>query len=516
MLLTSCTPGSNEVKEAPPASEAKSPPLKEALPSAKEWPNAVFYEIFVRSFHDSNGDGIGDFKGMTEKLDYLQDLGVEAIWLMPINASPSYHGYDVTDYYAVNPEYGTLEEFKEFLNQAHQRNIKVIMDLVVNHASSEHPWFKEAMASEDSPYRDWFLWADSETNLSERGEWNQTLWHGSSPNQYYGYFWGGMPDFNFENPEVKQEMFKIGKFWLQEVGVDGFRLDAAKHIYHDPKDPKNVEWWKEFRQEMVKAKEDVFLVGEVWAPAAAVAPYLQDGLQSAFNFDLSEKILTAAQTEKDSGIATSLSRVREYFNKMSADFVDSTFITNHDMNRTMTQLKGNVNHAKMAASLLLTLPGNPFLYYGEEIGMEGAKPDENIREPLLWYKDPTTPGQTAWMAPRHNKGDKATSIEEQATNPDSLYQHYKTMIHTRRAHEALILGEIREAPIPVEGIISFERYTDKQNLLVIHNMSKDPKTITLPEKLTPFSNIWFATNTEIALNNHELTLTPYSTVILSQ
>lgn len=240
-------------------------------------PSTVFYEVFVRSFADSNGDGIGDFKGLTRKLDYLNDgnpdtdsdLGIGGIWLMPINPSPSYHGYDVTDYRQINPDYGTLDDFREFLNEAHKRGIKVIMDLVVNHTSKEHPWFKEAAADKSSSYRDWYVWAEDSgtatSGSSAAGSGNP--WHSVRGDHYLGIFWEGMPDLNFDNPKVRKEITATGQFWLKQ-GVDGFRLDAAKHIYEDLQTDKsqattdkNVAWWQEFRSGLKEVKPDAYLVG---------------------------------------------------------------------------------------------------------------------------------------------------------------------------------------------------------------------------------------------------------------
>jgi alpha-amylase len=484
------------------------------------YPHGVFYEIFPMAFYDSNGDGIGDLNGITAKLDYLKDLGIEGIWLMPINPSPSYHKYDTTDYYGIDAKYGTLEDFKNLLDQAHERNINVLMDLVVNHTSKDHPWFKGALSSKDSPHRNWYIWADENTKTSVRGEWDQPVWHGGGINKYYGTFWSGMPDLNFDSPEVQAEIIKIGQYWLQ-FGVDGFRLDAAKHIFTDEVKEKNYAWWQKFRASMEEVNQDVFLVGEVWATASVVAPYLKDGLTSTFNFDLSEKIISSVNQERDAGIVHFLERIREYYSKMDQRFVDSTFLSNHDTNRVMTQLKGNIQHAKMAASILLTLPGSPFLYYGEEIGMEGAKPDEHIREPMLWFKEPDTEGQAKWIRPRHNIGDKAISLEKQMEDPNSLYHHYKTMIQTRRSSEILVLGEIKGLNgLNDNETAAFKRVWNEEALAVIHNLSKQPKTLTIKGEDAKYNKIFFTTDKDIKLNSTdgqlEINIAPYSTVILQQ
>ncbi len=510
VLLTACT--NKEATEPIHFAELTDDKL------VSDWPNAVFYEIFVRAFYDSNGDGIGDIKGMTEKLDYLKELGVEGLWLMPVNPSPSYHKYDVTNYYDIDPEYGTMDDFKTFVKEAHARDIKVIMDLVVNHTSKDHPWFKEALASKDSPYRDWYLWANDKTNLSERGEWGQGVWHGRLNNKYLGVFWEGMPDLNFDHPDVRAEMIKSGKFWLEEAGVDGFRLDAAKHIYTEHE--KNHEWWQEFRAEMQAAKEDVFLVGEVWDAPSIVGHYFKDGLHATFNFELGKNIINAVRSEGGSGIASFLENIRTYYKKQSEDFTDATIITNHDMNRTMSELLGDKNKAKMASSLLLTLPGSPFIYYGEEIGMEGVKPDEHIREPFLWSKDAKGTGQTTWVAAKHNLGDKATSVEAQLADTESLYTHYKTMIHVRRSSNILVSGEITPAEVKEKGIIAFHRILGDQSLLVIHNVSDEMKKFNLGNDESVYSKPYFSSEstskTKATKKQIQLEIAPYSTLILQQ
>lgn len=507
ILLVGCAPATPEQGEEKVFTRESI--LSEELVSS--YPSTVFYEIFVRAFYDSTGDGIGDINGMTAQLDYLQELGIEGIWLMPIHPSPSYHGYDVTDYYEVHPEYGTMADFQNFLAEAHARDIKVIIDLVVNHSSIDHPHFQDAISSVDSPYRDWYIWADETTNLRERGEWGQPFWHGQAPNNYFSVFWGGMPDFNFYNEEVRQEMIRIGQYWLEEVGVDGFRLDAAKHIF--PKDKEqNLVWWQEFREAMEEVNPNVFLVGEVWDLPQVAGPYLENGLHSTFNFDLADDILRAARSERGGSLVPKLIRSLSIFERYSTDFVDSTFITNHDMNRVMSELRGNVDQGKMAASILLTLPGSPFIYYGEEIGMQGAKPDEHIREPMRWYEDGGG-GQTTWIIPRHDTGANAPSVEAQLGDPESLLNHYKTMIHLRRSQPVLLFGNILESPIKEQGSLSFVREYEGEQLLIVHNLGKTELSM---EVVAEFNRIFFASDMAYTMNDGVLLLPPYSTIIFSK
>ncbi|HOJ00054.1 MAG TPA: alpha-amylase family glycosyl hydrolase [Anaerolineaceae bacterium] len=248
------------------------------------WNDSVFYEIFVRSFYDSDGDGIGDFNGIVEKMDYLNDgnpnistdLGITGIWLMPINPSPSYHGYSVTDYYSVNPEYGTMDDFKNFLNEAHKRGIKVIIDLVLNHTSNQHPWFLNA-ADPTSPYHDWYIWSDTDPGYV--GSWGQKIWFEQGDEYYYSTFSEFMPDLNYTNPEVTQEMQNIVQFWVNEVGVDGFRLDAAKHLIEEGIQQANTisthSWYEKFRPALKQINPHALTVGEIWEDTRINAEYLQ-------------------------------------------------------------------------------------------------------------------------------------------------------------------------------------------------------------------------------------------------
>ncbi|GGM38667.1 alpha-amylase [Paraliobacillus quinghaiensis] len=486
--------------------------------------NGVYYEIFVRAFADSDGDGLGDLNGIISKLDYLEELGIEGIWLMPINPSPSYHGYDVTDYRSVNEQYGTTDDMKALIKEAHERDIKILMDLVVNHTSRSHPWFEKAMEG-DPKYEDYFVWASEDTNTSARGEWNQSVWHRARNGNYYeAVFWDGMPDLNFENPEVRNEIHDIGRFWLEEVGVDGFRLDAAKHIYSSTSSEIDEEndhkWWREFRDEMEKAKSDVILLGEVWDAPTVAGPYLEDGLTSTFNFDLAGKILQSASSEKDAGLASYLTKIRDYFSNVSGgEFTDSTFITNHDMNRVMSELNGNINQGKMAASLLLTLPGRPFIYYGEETGLYGEKPDEEIREPFLWKRDENATEQTSWRKLKHNKDFETLSVEAQLEDENSMLNHYKRMIHLRRSSKVLMEGEIDSSLTKEKGIASFKRILDDESMLVLHNLSGDEMNFELAEKESDYTEIYYKTKQEIEVTNNEGTilvkLPPYSSVFLT-
>ncbi|WP_314590252.1 alpha-amylase family glycosyl hydrolase [Paenibacillus terrigena] len=525
VVAAGCTSDSGSGKAAGDAGKEaatlKTTPVQTAAAEIDEQPSTVYYEIFVRSFYDTNGDGIGDLNGVTAKLEYLKDLGIGGIWLMPINPSPSYHGYDVTDYYGIQSQYGTMDDFKKLLYEAHKRGIKVIMDLVVNHTSSEHPWFKAAASDKNSPYRDWYTWSKPDQTLASDGATGAQPWHKSGDDHYLGIFWEGMPDLNFDHPDVRKEMIKVGQFWMKQ-GLDGFRLDAAKHIYEDFKSQgnlsatkeKNQAWWQEFRKGIEEVHPGAYLVGEVWDSTAKIGPFLAQALDSCFNFDLSKTILSTVNSEKATDIAFNLERIYGFYAKNSnGNFVDAPFLTNHDMNRTMSEVKGNPDHAKMAASILLTLPGNPFLYYGEEIGMLGMKPDEQIREPMVWSAAAVegAEGQTTWEPFVYNKNMKQ-GVAEQGKDTESLYNHYKKLIQWRNAEPALHDGGIASYKFENTSVLAYQRLTTQAKVLVVHNLSKEVQKVVLQDDA--YKTLALKSKEGAVLNGTSLELPPYSTVIL--
>ena len=488
------------------------------------WPKAVTYEIFVQSFADSDGDSIGDIKGMTQKLPYLQDLGVKAVWLMPMHPSPSYHKYDVTDYYNIHPDYGTLEEFKAFVEQAHQHGIKVVIDLVVNHTGRDHPWFQEAMKNPDSPYRDYYVWADKDSIADQIAKKTTTLdsdnitqWHDAAGNSesYYGFFWGGMPDLNFDNAAVRQEIFRIGRFWLEEVGVDGFRLDAARHIFPDDRPEDNHAWWQAFRAEMEKIKPDVYLIGEVWDSTEEVAPYFK-GLHALFNFDMSYAIKEAAAQAEAGDLVEKHQEIRKFYKSVTPDFIDAIFLTNHDQNRIMSELENDPQKARMAAALLFTLPGSPYIYYGEEIGMRGKKPDEQIREPFLWDRKENDQIRTKWIKPEYSTEQEIVPLALQQNDSSSLYHHYKKLIGLRNRSAALTFGELLQAKSREAGVVAFRRINENEDLLIFHNLQDTPTRFTLAEEESVYREVYFSSGEGTSLKGREITLPEYSTFILKK
>ncbi len=460
-----------------PAPSSTLEPLPEPVEIAPWWEDAIFYEIFVRSFYDSDGDGIGDLNGLIEKLDYLNDgdpttttdLGVTGIWLMPIMASPSYHGYDVTDYYQVNPEYGTNEDFLRLMDEAYARGIRVIVDFVMNHTSDEHPWFVESR-NPDSPYRDWYIWEESDPGW--RGPIGQQVWHTTPTGAYYGIFWHKMPDLNFTNPDVTAAIYDAARFWLEEMGADGFRLDAIKHLVEDGQIQEHsnstLAWLRDFYTFYKSVDGNAFAIGEVWSENPQIsASYVSEEVDTVFEFKLALDILNSSKV----GIGTMFAKTLQEVTEQYPPGMVGTFITNHDQNRVMSQLDGDVGKAKIAASLLLTSPGIPFIYYGEEIGMMGVKPDEDIRRPMQWCSD--GPGVcftngTPWRAPYEDYETRSVALQE--SDPDSLLNHYRSLIHLRHQYPALSAGEWTLVESNPGRVYAALRRLDGQVLLVLLNV----------------------------------------------
>ncbi len=462
------------------------------------WNDTVFYQVFVRSFYDSNGDGKGDLPGLIAKLDYLNDgnpktdndLGVSGLWLMPIFPSPSYHGYDITDFYTVNPDYGTKEDFQRLVQEAHQRGMRVIIDLVMNHTSSQHPWFQSSQ-DPDSQYRNWYIW--SKDSPGYKGPWGEDVWVAASGGDYYyAVFWSGMPDLNYQEPAVVAQMEDVARFWLKDMGADGFRLDGAKHIIEEGQIQENTPathaWWKDFHAFYKGVKPDALTVGEVWSKNAEVVKYIQgDELDLAFNFDL------AAAFVRNAGYGTAR-EVELLLDTTVKDFPPNgfaTFLTNHDQERAMSTLGNNPDKAKVAASLLLTAPGVPFIYYGEEIGMLGTKPDENIRRPMQWSAEKNagfTTG-TPWRAPETDYTKK--SVASQTADPSSLLSHYRGLVRLRNEHAALRVGEFVPVKTGSNALLAFLRVSKGEQVLVFINLGRKPvKEYALALEKGPLSGMY--------------------------
>jgi glycosidase len=471
----------------PPPSVGCGPSLR--APDTAWYRTAVVYEVFVRSFRDSDGDGVGDLRGLIQKLDYLQDgdpatdrdLGVTALWLMPITAAASYHGYDTTDYEQIDPDYGDLRDFEDLVRLLRQRDMKLVLDLVLNHTSLQHPWFVDAASGPQAERRGWYVWSAEDLGWTQPTGGGQRAWNRGGDSFYYAAFWSGMPDLNYQNPFVTDEALRISRLWLDR-GVDGFRLDAVRFLIETgpgqglADTAETIAWWRHFRQTLEQEYPNAAHVAEAWTSRAKALPYLgpaeDPGLQMAFDFDLQ---LAIDEDLPGSGAPDDL------WDALCAAIEDTPnhaqnapFLSNHDMTRFATRVRGDVPSMKLGAALLLTLPGTPFLYYGEEIGLpNGPTPaDENKRLPMRW-EDGAGYGFTSgtpWYDARYDAA--APTVAAQTDDPDSLLSHYRQLIRLRRGHPALFSGRTELLPpesLSDPALLAYVRKEAEETLLVVHN-----------------------------------------------
>jgi alpha-amylase len=456
------------------ASCASSPRQRAVLPVQNhEWARgAVFYEIFVRSYYDSNGDGIGDFPGLTSKLDYVQSLGADAIWLMPVFQSPSYHGYDATDYETIERDYGSNADFQRFLEEAHKRGIRVILDFVMNHTSNEHPWFT------DPSKHNWYVWSPTNPGWTQPWGPNPT-WYLLHGEYYYGVFWSGMPDLNYRTPEVKSEMFRISREWLQK-GVDGYRLDATRYLIEDGPGagqydtPETHQLLKDFTTDVEKAKPDAILVAENTVDTTTLATYYTDGLAN-FNFPLASAIIDGVNR----GDATPITAtIRQMLAAYPPDAIDAPFLTNHDQTRIATVLGSNGGKLRDAAAILLTLPGAPFIYYGEELGMQNApgSEDESKRTPMAWTAAGGFTTGSPWRP--YSPGLAQNNVATESGDSQSLLTYYRNWIGARKKSNALLKGNIGLLSAPAQ-VLAYTRTFNNDRAVVVHNLGNTATTVSV-------------------------------------
>jgi glycosidase len=435
--------------------------------------DAVLYEIFVRSFYDSDNDGIGDLKGVEEKLDYIQSLGANVIWLMPIYPSPSDHGYDVTDYFAVNPDYGTIDDLKSLLAAAHAKNMRVILDFVPSHLSDENPIFQSALGNPNDPRSDWFVWTNDA----------HTLYAGFADS-------ADMPRFNHYNPEVVDYLDQAALFWL-DLGVDGFRIDNATFP------PR--EFFVAFRQRVKAAYPEALLLGETWVHSPSdLASFFPDQFDALFDFPVYELML-GEQAANGDGLLNGKKPtalldllLKDEARLYPPESMPVRFLANHDTNRAYTKLNGDPARLRLAAAFLAAQPGPIMIYYGEELGMPGQKSgppdwDNTRREPMDWYAAESGPGMTTWFRPegRYNKANDGISVEEQQVDANSLLNYYKMLIGLRHSRPALAIGgsSVPQIKASAAGAWSIVRRDPDgtPKMLLLFNFSAAGVEVTVPE-----------------------------------
>lgn len=449
-----------------------------------------YYEVFVYSFCDSDGDGIGDLKGVDEKLGYIKDLGCNGIWLMPVMPSPTYHKYDVTDYMAIDPEYGTMEDFEKLIADAHEHDINVIIDFVMNHTSSKHEWFVKACdylkgldpsdtrspeeLVVDCPYVGYYHFSrekEKETYYEVDG----------TPFYYEGEFWSEMPDLNYASEELWSEFESIIPFWV-EKGVDGFRMDATMH-FEEGDTGFNTSVMKRTYECAQKYNPDFYMVSEVWAGESTIASYYDSKTDSLFNFDAAgpEGILISAArgNVKAARLATSMKKYEDDFGAVYPDYIDAAFLTNHDMGRVSNALNGDAKAIKFAGGLLGTMSGSVFVYYGEEIGMksQGTK-DENKRLPMPW-------GDDNGICKGPADADKGItsdfgSVLDQIADEDSILNYYKHVMRIRNTYPEIARGSITIIDGATEDFktVIVKEYGDEKIAILYNNSKKDMINIT--------------------------------------
>lgn len=435
-----------------------------------------YYEIFVRSFYDQDGDGIGDLAGVTARLDYItRDLGADGIWLMPIMPSPTYHKYDVTDYRTIDPEYGTLADFDALIAAAHERDVKVIIDLVVNHTSNLHPWFEQAVSAlwkgTDSPYIDYYNFT-----LENPGEGYNKI---TDKYYYECRFVSGMPDLNLDSPAVRAELLEIAFFWLDR-GVDGFRLDAVTSFYTGNRD-KNIAFLGWLNDSIKEKKPDAYLIGEAWSEGGIISDYYASGIDSFFNFPYAQatgRLVAALNSKTGQNFAAAIATWNQQIRVKNAGAIDALFLSNHDHARSAGFLMRDLQKQKMAAALYLLAPGNPFIYYGEEIGMTGSGKDENHRLPMLWSETEKT-GMTLPPPGATQTIEGIRGADKQARDRNSLLYYYRQILEIKRKHPEIARGVMTPVNTGNSGVAAWFITWDNQRVYVLHNLLSESVRIDL-------------------------------------
>ncbi|HZQ67169.1 MAG TPA: maltose alpha-D-glucosyltransferase [Terriglobales bacterium] len=502
------------------------------LQDALWYKDAVIYQVHVRTFYDSNGDGIGDFRGLAQKLDYLQDLGINAIWLMPFFPSPLRDdGYDIADYRSVHPSYGDLEDFKVFLDAAHQRGIRVIIEMVLNHTSDQHPWFQQSRSTRDNPKRDWYVWSDSDTRYrgtriifvdTELSNW---AWDPVSKQYYWHRFFSHQPDLNYDNPAVRAEMWDIMKFWL-EMGVDAFRLDAVPYLVEREGTncenlPETHEVIRELRAKVDQQFPGRMLLAEANQWPADLRPYFGNGdeFHMAFHFPLMPRMFMGLKLEDRKPITEILQQTPsipdncqwclflrnhdeltlEMVTDMERDYMydeyarEKTMRLNLGIRRRLAPLLDNDRRRiELMNGMLMSLPGTPIIYYGDEIGMGDNVNlgDRNgVRTPMQWdggwnggfsLADPEALYSPLMLNPVY--GFQAVNVQSQKRFDHSLLSWMKRLIKTRKSMPVFGRGSIEFLYPANHRVLAYVRQLGRDIILVVNNLSSSAQAVELDLK----------------------------------
>ena len=484
----------------------------------------VFYEIFVGSFSDSDGDGTGDLRGIIDRFDYLNDgdpdsglsLGVEGLWLTPIFRSPSYHKYDVADYYAVDPAFGTQEDLEELIALCHERNVRLILDLPINHTSSKNEWFvhfRTAHVNQDDsdPYYDFYSFRAK----GESGSGTYAQLAGTQ--EYYECnFSGDMPELNFDSEAVRDAVVDVAQYYI-DLGVDGFRFDAAKYVYFGD-NGSSQSFWDWYLSELRARKPDLYSVFEVWDSDGITDVYYT--ASNCFNFTASQSNGIIAETAQAGDVNRYTAYVQAYLDRIGAIRTDAMFVpfvTNHDMDRAAGFLTVASGRMQMAANLYLLGPGSPFIYYGEELGMRGsrggANTDANRRLAMVWGDDDTVRDPSGTTYSRDKQIEQGAA--EQIADSSSLYTYYKKLIMIRKANPEIARGEYHALSFSGTKLGGFTSTYDGSTVCVLHNTTMNDITVDLGELGLSFSEIRAVAGFgDAVLNGSELTLASQTSVVL--
>ena len=491
--------------------------------------HAVFYEIHVRGFFDGNSDGMGDLRGVTDKLDYLEWLGIDCIWLLPMYPSPLRDGgYDIADFYDIHPDYGTVEDFRAFVDAAHQRQIRVIADLVMNHTSSDHPWFQEARSSPDSPKRDWYVWSDTDDGYpdarvifvdTEPSNWT---WDPLAGQYYWHRFFSHQPDLNYENPEVQDEMLRVLRFWL-DLGIDGFRLDAVPYLYEDEGTncenlPRTHDYLKRVREEVDASYPDRVLLAEANQWPEDVVEYFGEGdeCHMAFQFPIMPRMFMSLRRED----ATPMYEILERTPSLPDNCQWGLFLRNHDeltlemvtdderdymyaeyakdprmklnlgIRRRLAPLLDNGrDEIELMHAVLFSLPGSPVLYYGDEIGMGDnvfLGDRDGVRTPMHWTGDRNGGFSSAdfaqlYLPPLMDPvtGYQAVNVEAQLRSPTSLLRWLHRFIALRKEHPVFGVGTYEPLRPENPRIFAHVRRYEDDVVLCVHNLARSAQAVEL-------------------------------------
>lgn len=489
-----------------------------------------YYHIFVYSFADSDGDGVGDLNGITSKLDYIEEMGFNGIWLSPIHQSTTYHKYDVVDYYSIDEEYGTMEDFDKFMEECEKRGIKVILDLVFNHTSTKHQWFKEATEYvrslepgeeaniEECPYVDYY-------HIKKNEDVNGGKYYKISGSEYSyeGQFWDQMPDLNLASTEVRREVEEIAKFWVDK-GVGGFRLDAAKEFYTGSAE-KNIEVLSWFTQYCKNLDEDLYLVAEVWDSFSVIKNYYTSGITSIFDYaygDSTGHIIKAIQQagngQTGKNLTANFIKTQNAYLESNPDMINAPFLSNHDCGRIAGFASQKPERMKMAAALNAFMSGSSFVYYGEELGMSGAGKDENKRAPMYWSDfgsmDGVCAGPSAMDEVKHKNG----SLEDQKEDKYSIYWYYRNVYHIKNTYPEIARGTVAAMDAIEDGnVCAISKTYDGETIYILFNLNKETTVVDVPKDVYNYEGLVASLavdENEVSMKGETVTLPAYGIAVI--